>query len=140
MKSPPGRDSPISGADLGKVRALVIFGGTELLGQARGNIEVLRTMADLGLQAKFVIRSGPSAAEIKNELTQWGFECIEAPFGYHWGRFLLGRQFYYVFVNAYGVLATSWKVWREARRWRPTLLYTANWLHFSYALPAALVL
>ena len=35
-------------------RALVLFGGSELFGQERANIEVFRNLAELGLKARFV--------------------------------------------------------------------------------------
>ena len=53
---------------------------------------------------------------------------------------MLGRHFGFFLLNLYGVIATSWRLWREVRRWKPTHLYVMNWMYFSYAAPAILML
>jgi glycosyltransferase involved in cell wall biosynthesis len=117
------------------IRVLVLFGGSDLFGQERANLEVFGSLCELGLKARFITRSTWGAITIQPELRARGFEWTSAPFGYHWGRFLVGREFYILFVNLWGVLATSWRTWREARRWRATHIYAANWLHWIYAAP-----
>jgi glycosyltransferase involved in cell wall biosynthesis len=121
---------------LDDVRVLVLFGGGELFGQERANIEVFRTLREVGLKARFVTSSRWGAAAIQPELRAHGFEWTRAPFGFHWGRYMLGRHFYYVFVNLWGVVATSWRVWREIKTWRATHIYAPNWAYWFYAAPA----
>jgi len=122
------------------VRVLALFGGERLFGQERANIEVFRNMEQLGLKVRFVTSSKWGHGEIQPELDRLGFEWTTAPFGYHWTRHMLGRHFGYFLLNLYGVVATSWKLWREVRRWKPTHLYVMNWLYFSYGAPAILLL
>lgn len=122
------------------VRVLVLFGGSELFGQERANIEVFQVLAKLGLKARFVISSRWGNAQIRPELEKRGFEVTTAPFGFHWGRYLFGRYFYYFFRNLSGLLITSWRVWREAHRWQATHLYAPNWAHYTYAAPGMMLL
>lgn len=132
-----------AGVDLPRlddVRVLVLFGGDRIFGSERSNMEVFRNMAELGLKARFITSSKWGHNEIQPELDRLGFEWTTAPFGYHWGKYLFGRYFYYIFFNLYGVLATSWRVCREVRRWKPTHLYVMNWANFVYASPALLLL
>jgi glycosyltransferase involved in cell wall biosynthesis len=124
-----GKQSP----QLDGVRVLVLFGGSEWFGQERANLEVFRSLSELGLKVRFVTSSRWGAKVIQPELSRLGFEWTTAPFGFHWGRYLLGRHFYYVFFNLWGVLATSWRVWREARRWGATHIYAPNWMYWVYA-------
>lgn len=115
---------------------LVLFGGAELFGQERANIEVFHALAPLGLKAKFVISNKWGTRTILPELRRHGFEWTMAPFGYHWGKYLLGPKFYYGFLNLYGIAVTSWRVWREARRWGATHIFAPNWAFWLYAAPA----
>ena len=122
------------------VRVLVVFGGTEMLGQERANLEVFRNLAELGLKARFITSSKWGHQQIQPELDQLRFGWTTAPFGYHWGKSILGRDFLNLFINLFGVLATSWCVWREAKRWKATHLYAGNWGHLTFAGPALLLL
>jgi glycosyltransferase involved in cell wall biosynthesis len=124
--------------DLRGVRALVLFGGAQLLGQERANLEVFRTLAGFGLEARFITHRKRGGDEIQPELDRLGFGWTTAPFGYHWTRKMAGAHFGYFLLNLYGLVANSWRVWREVRRWRPTHLYVTHWETFSLALPALL--
>ncbi|MCL4789863.1 MAG: glycosyltransferase family 4 protein [Verrucomicrobia bacterium] len=130
-KSP--RETPAQRLD--GVRVLVLFGGSDLFGQERANIEVFRSLAPLGLKAKFIISSKWGRHYILPELQQHGFEWTMAPFGYQWTRYMLGKHFGYFLLNLYGVISTGWRVWREARCWRATHIYAGNWLYWVYAAP-----
>jgi glycosyltransferase involved in cell wall biosynthesis len=121
------------------LRVLVLFGGSHLYGQERANLEVFRTLAPLGLKARFITSHRCGAEQIEPELDRLGFEWTRARFGYHWGRYMIGRYFYYVFINLFAVLSTSWTVSREIRRWRPTHIFAPNWLHAVYAWPAIIL-
>ncbi len=122
------------------LRVLVLFGGSDLFGQERGNLEVFRSLAELGLKARFITSSTWGHRVIQPELDRLGFEWTTAPFGYHWTKHMLGKHFGYFLLNIYGVMATSWRLWHEARRWKPTYLYVMNWRFFSYVVPAILSL
>lgn len=117
------------------VRVLVLFGGSDLFGQERANIGVFDMLTEQGLKAKFVISSRWGDGEIREELERCGLEFMRAPFGFHWTRHMLGKHFGYFLLNLAGVLVTSWRIWREAKRWRATHIYTPNWLYLSYAFP-----
>lgn len=119
-------------------RVLVLFGGDHMFGSEIGNLEVFRQMSKLGLRARFITSSRWGYREIQPELDRLGFEWTTAPFGYHWGRYLFGRRFYYLFFNIGGLVATNWRLWREVRRWKPTHLYCMNWMFLTYAMPAIL--
>ena len=118
------------------MRVLILLGGSELFGSERANIEVFRNLKEMGLQARFITNSKYGKPEIQPALTCLGFEWTTAPFGYHWSRNMLGKHFGYFLLNIYGVMATSWRVWREVRHWKPTHLYVTTCDDFSYALPA----
>jgi glycosyltransferase involved in cell wall biosynthesis len=92
-------------------------------------------MAELGLKARFITRRSHQLSEVQTELNRLGFEWTTAPYGYQWGSFLLGKEFYLLFVNVWGVLVTSWMTWLEMRRWKPTHLFCMNWTFFTYAMP-----
>jgi glycosyltransferase involved in cell wall biosynthesis len=114
-------------------RVLVLFGGSNLLGQERANIEVFDALGELGLKARFVVHRRFGGEHIRPELLRRGFEVTDAPFGYQWTRHMLGKHFGYFLLNLYGVVATSWRVWRESRRWSATHIYVPNWIFYSYA-------
>src|SRR5207249_6704721 len=130
------RSAPLPRLD--HCRVLVLFGGAELFGQERANLEVFRKMAEIGLKARFITSSKWGRQQIQPELDRLGFEWATAPFGYHWTKHMLGRHFGYLLRNLYGVVATSRRLWCEARRWRPTHLYLMNWIYFLYAAPTIL--
>lgn len=121
--------------DLRAIRVLVLFGGSDLFGQERANIEVFEAMAALGLKARFVIHGRWGEKQLGPELHRRGFEVTRAPFGYQWTRYMLGRHFGYAIRNVYGVVATSLRVWYEASRWSATHIYAPNWIFYSYAAP-----
>lgn len=118
------------------LRVLVLFGGERWYGQERANLTVFQECAALGLVARFVVSSRWGHKEMAPELDRLGLEWVAAPYGYQWGRYLLGRQFVYWFVNFWGVVVTNWKIHREIRRWRPTHLYVMNCNYYSYAMVA----
>ena len=120
---------------LDNVRVLVLFGGSELFGQERANLEVFRSLSEIGIKTRFITSGKWGAQAIQPELSRAGFDWTTAPFGYHWGKSLIGKEFYLLFVNLWGILATSWRVWREAGRWNATHIYVANWMHWVYAAP-----
>jgi glycosyltransferase involved in cell wall biosynthesis len=117
-------------------RVLVLFTGSRLFGHERANIEVFRTLKELGLNSRFIVDRRWSRAEIQPALDEAGLEFRTAPYGYQWGGFLRGRHWYVAIINFWGVLATSAKVLGEIARWKPTHVYAANALHLSYAIPA----
>jgi glycosyltransferase involved in cell wall biosynthesis len=116
------------------MRVLVLFGGSEWFGQERANLEVFRQLSSQGLQVRFITSSRWGAKVIQPELTRLGFEWTTAPFGFHWGKYLLGKYFFYIFRNLWGVIVTNWRVWREARCSKSTHFFVGNWLHLSYAV------
>jgi len=61
-------------------RVLVLFGGSELFGQERANIEVFRNLAELGLKARFVTSSKWGHKAIQPALDRLGFEWIFCKF------------------------------------------------------------
>lgn len=126
-------DEPCSLRDF---RVLVLFTGSRLFGHERANIEVFRTLHELGLNARFIVDRRWSRSEIQPALDAAGLEFRTAPYGYQWGGFLRGRHWYIALINLWGVLATSAKVFWEIARWKPTHVYAANALHLSYAIPA----
>src|SRR3954447_17448101 len=96
-----------SGAErlrLDGIRVLVLFGGHRIFGSEIGNIEVFRQMAKFELKARFITNKRYGADEIQPELARLGFEWTTAPFGYHWGNYIFGKYFYYIFINLYGVV------------------------------------
>lgn len=121
---------------LDQVRILVLFGGSHLFGQERANIEVIRTLCSLGVEARFITNGRHGHEQIEPELKRWGFSSVRAPFGFHWTRYMFGRHFGYFLRNLWGIVGTSWRLFREAWSWKPTHVYTMNWNYFFLALPA----
>jgi glycosyltransferase involved in cell wall biosynthesis len=120
------------------IRVLVLFGNNRIFGSEIGNLEVFRQMARLGLRARFITSRRWGHHEIQPALDRLGFEWTTAPFGYRWSKYMLGRHFGYFLLNLYGVVATSWRLWREVRTWKPTHIYCMNWMFFTNAMPAIL--
>jgi glycosyltransferase involved in cell wall biosynthesis len=140
LPMPRPTETPHALPRLDNVRVLVLFGGTRLFGQERGNIEALRNLAAMGAKVRVVTTSRDNASEVQKELTRQGLEWITAPFGYTWHNYLLGREFHLVFLNLYSIVKVSWRVFKEARQWKPTHLFTMNWQYFIYAYPALFLL
>ena len=132
---PPKGCGAETAVSLQGVRVLVLLTGSDLLGHERANIEVFRQLRELGLEPLFIIEEQYGREKIAPALEAHGFGWVAAPFGYHWGRYMLGRYFYYGFINLWRVLATSWHLWRVARRFRPHCVYSGNWTALTYALP-----
>jgi glycosyltransferase involved in cell wall biosynthesis len=128
--------NPTEPSPLRAFRVLVLFTGSRLFGHERANIEVFRTLKELGLQSRFIVDRRWSRSEIQPALDAAGLEFRTAPYGYQWGGFLRGRHWYVALINLWGVLATSVKVRAEIARWKPTHVYAANGLYLSYAIPA----
>lgn len=140
LPMPQSADGQLPPPRLDGVRVLVLFGGTRLFGQERGNIEAWRNLAAMGAKVRVITTSRADASEVQAELDRQGLEWTTAPFGYTWHNYLLGRHFYYLFLNLYSILAVSWNVFKEVRQWKPTHLYTMNWHFFTYAYPALVLL
>src|SRR6478672_5695213 len=121
---------------LEQVRLVVLFGGSHLFGQERANLEVMRTLRDSGAAVHFLINDRYGRAYIQPELDRRGFSWTAAPFGYHWSRQMFGRGLGHFFLNIYGIIATSLKLFGVIRKWKPTHLYTMSWSFFVFALPA----
>jgi len=117
-------------------RVLVLFGGIGMHGSERGNIEVFRCLAQLGLKARFVTHRQWGHLHIQPELDRLGFEWTTAPFGPNLSWKLLGLDF---FRMVWGLLVTNWIFWREVRRWRPTHLHTPDARYVFYCTPAILL-
>lgn len=119
------------------LRVLVLFGAIPLHGQERGNIEVFRALAGLGLKARFITHHQWGHLAVQPELDRLGMEWTTARFGPLMGRNLFGLDFFRAFA---GVVQTNWVLWREVRRWRPTHLHCMNWLYVLYATPLLFLL
>jgi len=119
-----------------RFRVLVLFGGIAMHGSERGNIEVFRSLAPLGLKARFLTHRKWGHLHIQPELDRLGFDWTTAPFGPNLGWNLLGLDF---FRMIWGVLVTNWIYWREVRRWQPTHLHTPDARYVFYCTPAILL-
>lgn len=113
-------------------RVLVLFGGIPLWGQERGNIEVFRQMAGLGLQAKFITHRRWGHLHVQPELERHGFAWTTAPFGPRIGKNFFNADFVGI---VWGIIATNFVLLREVLRWRPTHLHVMNWQYMLYASP-----
>ncbi|MBE0545460.1 MAG: glycosyltransferase family 4 protein [Verrucomicrobia bacterium] len=129
-------DSP-SLPRLDGVRVLVLFGAIPLHGQERGNIEVFRALAGLGLKARFITHRQWGHLAVQPELDRLELKWTTAPFGPLMGKNLFGPD---IFRSLYGMLRTNWVLWREVRGWRPTHLHCMNWLYVLYATPLLFLL
>jgi FkbM family methyltransferase len=119
-----------------EIRVLAIIGSSHLFGHERANFEVLRCLAESGAKVKVVINRRVGLERVQPELERLGLESVPAPFGFPWGKYLLGWRFFYGFANVYGVLVTSFIVWRESKSWNATHLYAGCFPHVHYALLA----
>ena len=122
--------------DLRGTRVLVLMGGSHLFGQERANIEVMRTVRELGAEVHFITSSRWGHSHVQPRLTELGFSWSTAPFGFQWSRSIFGRDVGNLFRNIYGIIATSWCLYRQARKRQATHVYTMSWAYFLFALPA----
>lgn len=117
------------------VRVLALLGSTQLFGHERANVQVLKCLAEMGFGVRVVINSDADA-EVRNELERVGLDFVRAPFGYSWGKYLLGWRFIYAFRNLYGLISTNRVVAREVKGWQPTHIYGGAFIHLHYGLYA----
>src|SRR5438552_14362119 len=97
-------------------------------------------MAALGLKARFITRNPKEPSEVQLELSRLGLEWTTAPFGYHWGKYIFGRYFYYIFLNLYGVGATSLRLWRGGGAGKPSIPMCRNGNNLPNVAPRLLAL
>ena len=130
---PPSTALDPAPSDLRGARVLVLFGAIPLHGQERGTIEVFRALRPMGLKPLFITRERWGKLQVEPELDRLAIPYVRAPFGPLLGCNLFGRD---IISFLKGLMVTSWIVWRECRRLRPTHLYVMNWLYFVYCAPA----
>lgn len=116
---------------------IVIFGSIVLYGQEKGNIEVIRTLAERGLDPLFLIHRKFGHQHIGPELDRQGFAHVGAPYGPLVGR---GLQLIEKLRLIRGLVVTSWALFRACRKFKPDVLYVMNPLYAFYALPALMLL
>ena len=113
------------------IKVLVLFGGSHLFGQERANIEVMRTIREVGAKVRFITDKRHAGGEVERALGRLAFSFARARFTVHWHYAL--RRPRYLLSNIFALASTAWHLVREARRWQPTHLYVMNWNFFASA-------
>ena len=120
-----------------KIRVAVIFGSIPLYGQEKGNLEVMRTLSQEGVEPRFLIHRKFGHQQIQPELDRLGFTYEKAPFGPGIQRGLGPLE---LLRMVRGLIVTPWALLRLCRRFKPDVLYLMNPLYAFYVLPALMLL
>jgi len=124
-------DKSVATAELAGVRVLAALNGVELFGHERGNIEVFKTLRNLGAEVRVGVNAAP-ANDVDVELRRLGFDTFALPFSNQWSLQWLRRYPGSVGEKLSAVLRCSRIFLRQVREWRPTHIQLGSPLAYSY--------
>ncbi len=120
---------------LASCRVLALLNGTQLFGQEKGNIQVLRTLRELG--AKILVGVSPlgDGEDVKDYIEQSGFETISFPFGGQWSKRLFRENPTLIATNLASVWNCSELVRAQVRKLGATHLHIGSQSAYSFIAP-----
>lgn len=115
----------------------MLLGSIPLYGQERGNIEVMRALAESGAaEVLFVTHSEWGHQVIQPELDRLGLPWTVARYA---GRFSKGMEIGQWLKNFRDMALGSWQLFRIVRRFEPTHFHVGNPAFFLNFLPCLLI-
>lgn len=122
----------VASAPLREVRVLAALGGLELFGHERGNIEVYKTLKDLGATVYVGINALDNGGNVGAYLQELGFDVFPLPFSNQWSWQWLKRYPLSIGEKAKAVLLCSKRFRQALKVFRPTHILLGNPLTYSY--------
>jgi glycosyltransferase involved in cell wall biosynthesis len=112
-------------------RVLAALNGLELFGHERGNIEVFKTLRDLGAEVVVGLNDRPDN-QVREELHRLAFATFPLPFGIQWSLQWVKNDPRVILYNPLAVWRCSWLLRRRIRAYRPTHVHLGSPLAYSY--------
>jgi glycosyltransferase involved in cell wall biosynthesis len=119
---------------LSDCRVIGLLNGTEVFGQEKGNIEVFKTIRDLGAEVIVAVNS-VGGNHVRSRLEQLGFETVALPFGCQWSKAFVRRHPQLAVTLPLKVIRSSYALGKLIHRFRPTHIHLGNPLAYSYVAP-----
>lgn len=113
------------------LRVISALNGLELFGHERGNIEVFKTLHDLGAEVMVGVNAQPNN-HVEEELRRIGFATFPLPFGPQWSIQWVRKKPSIALTNIWAVLRCSWLFLRAIRTCHPTHIHLGSPLVYSY--------
>lgn len=113
------------------VRVLAALNGLELFGHERANIEVFKTLRDLGAEVMVGVNARPDN-HVKDELSRLGYTTFSLPFGPQWSIQWVRKHPSIAFTNFMAVFRCSLEFYKKIRQFRPTHIHLGSPLAYSY--------
>jgi glycosyltransferase involved in cell wall biosynthesis len=127
--------SPAVTDDLSECRILALLNGTNLYGQEKGNIQVLRVMQECGAKVMFGVSTIEDGGDVKQYLRQLGQSVVQFPFGCQWSKKQFLRQPSWIGTNVLGLWRCSRLMSKQVSSFRPTHVHLGNPLVYSFIAP-----
>lgn len=118
-----------------KIRVLALFGGINMLGSERGNLEALSAIKEKGGQVLLVVSDAPWAEKIRSEVIARGFDIFPSPY------LTLRRPdnpINPLLVYPPAIIRASRQLRKAISQFKPTHIHASNQLHVMNFLPALL--
>jgi glycosyltransferase involved in cell wall biosynthesis len=113
-------------------RVIAALHGMELFGHEKGNIEVFKTLREMGAELLIGINAHEEGGKVGEHLRGLGFETFPIPFGNQWSWQWLKKSPLSVFEKLRQVAGASRAFDLAIRRFRPTHIHLGSPLTFSY--------
>jgi len=113
------------------VRVISAINGVELFGHERGNIEVFKTLRDLGAKVTIGVNALPNN-NVDIELKRLGFSTFKLPFEAQWSIQRVKKNPIVALANLLAVLRCSWIFHRAIVNFGPTHIHLGSPLAYSY--------
>ena len=116
-----------------KIRVLALFGGVNMLGSERGNLEALTAIKEKGAQVLLVVSNAPWAEEIRRDVIARGFDIFQSPY------LTLRRPdnpINPLLVYPPAIIRASRQLRKVIAEFKPTHIHASNQLHVMNFSPA----
>jgi len=116
---------------LSGMRVLSVLNGLELFGHERGNIEVFKTLRNMGARVMVGVNAKQDN-HVRDELHRLRIETFALPFGPQWSIRWVKKHPTIALTNFLAVLQCSWIFSRVIRSFKPTHAHLGSPLAYSY--------
>lgn len=120
-------EKPLAG-----VRVLAALNGLDLFGHERGNIEVYKTIRDLGASVAVGVNATEDGSDVGQYVRKLGFPTFPLPFGNQWSLMWLRRDPLSVLSKSRSLVECTFKFRRVIVETRPTHVLLGSSLAYSY--------
>lgn len=124
---------------LKELRVISAINGLELFGHERANIEVVRTLRELGAEVLVGVNLKEGGGQVGQLLRSLDINTFDLPFGNQWSRIWLKRYPFSIFEKVGQVFHCSRKLHATIRAFKPTHILLGSPLAYSFLAPALIV-